>query len=380
MLALPSPYPDELVGSMLARAQRQTGFGLKQLIHQTTGTYNTSHPATITAYPSVAGAFGLELQTFLNEHTHYPFATAFWRQDDRDNLTRKLVNPETHINVAFLSQNAGKGVHALRLCPECIRKDLRDYGESYWKRTQQLPGVSHCVEHETRLQESHYSVSDMLRAPPPHQVRQTSTCDPPLAHAKALRLAQVAQGALNGNWNFIQPALEYRRRAMALGYGLNRTDIYSEVLGEDFYAYFGHRFLESLGCGFRESGKPWVATLVGSLNTNWTALRHVLLLTFFESQPTPSCNPREHVTRKKPRHIDWAELENRTIQAIKSRVRQHQKEGTRTTVEALLTQIGVFGTYRHNKNRLKRLTEVLVAFKASPQAERQSGRRPRTYR
>ena len=380
MLPLPSPYPDELVGSMLARAQRQTGFGLKQLIHQTTGTYNTSHPATITAYPSVAGAFGLELKAFLDKHTHYPFATAFWRQEDRNNLTRKLVNPENRINVAFLSQNAGKTVHALRLCPECIAQDLGRYGESYWKRAHQLPGVSHCVEHQRPLRDTSISVANMLKAPPPHQVRQKCTCDPHLPHAKALKLAEVAQTALNGRWNFENPVLEYRRRAMSLGYGLNSSDIYSEVLVQDFHAFYGARFLESLGCGLQESGRPWVATLAGTLNTHWTALRHVLLLTFLEAQPTPSRNPRDHVTRKKPRHIDWAAMENHAIRTIKQRIQQHQKAGTRTTVEAMLRQAGMFGTFKHNKDRFTRLAELLTEFKASPQSERQTGRRPRTYR
>lgn len=380
MLALPSPYPDELVGSMLARAQRQTGFGLKQLIHQTTGTYNTSHPATITAYPSVAGAFGLELDVFLDKHTHYPFVTAFWRQEDRDNLTRKLLNPETRINVAFLSQNARKAVHALRLCPECIAQDLCQYGESYWTRAHQLPVVSHCVEHQRPLQESSFGVTDMLKAPPPHQVQPKATCAPPLPDAKALKLAEVAQAALNGHWNFPHPVLEYRHRAMSLGYGLNSSDIYSEVLVRDLHAFYGTRFLDSLGCGLQGSRKPWVATLAGTLDTHWSVLRHVLLLTFLESQPTPSRNPRDHVTRKKPRHIDWATMESNAIKVIKQRILKHRKAGTRTTVQTLLQEAGVFGSYRHQSAKFTRLTEVLVEFKASPQSERQTGRRPRTYR
>lgn len=380
MLALPSPYPDELVGSMLARAQRQTGFGLKQLIHQTTGTNNTSHSATITAHPSVAEAFGLELEAFLDKHTHYPFVTAFWRHEDRNNLTQKLVNPETRINVAFISQNANKTVNALQLCPECIAQDLGRYGDSYWKRAHQLPGVSHCVEHQRPLQETSFSVMVMLKAPPPHQVRQKATCDPPLPHAKALKLAEVALNALNGCWNFANPVLEYRRRAMSLGYGLNGSDIYSEVLVQDFRAFYGARFLESLGCGLQGSGKPWVATLAGTLNTNWTALRHILLLTFLESHPTPSRNPRECVTRKKPRHIDWAAMENLAIRTIKQRIQLHQKVGTRTTMEALLRQAGMFGTFKHNRDRFTRLAKLLNEFKASPQSERQTGRRPRTYR
>lgn len=380
MLTLPRPYPDELVGSMLCRASRQTGLGMKLLIQRMTGSGNTSHPATITRHHGVAAAFGFALEEFLHEHTLYPYTTAFWQSEDRAAMTRKLLNPTVNMNVSFLSQNSGKAVDSLRFCPGCVSEDAKQYGESYWKRSHQLPGVSYCVKHEEPLRDASVGLNWMFTVSLPHQLSHRSKKKPLLERPKALKVAQISEAALNGQWHVENPTFEYRHRAVKLGYGLTSGTVYTEVFSRDFQAFYGSTFLESLGCELKQVNRPWVSNLVATNNTAYTALRHVLLLAFLESAPVPSKSPRDHLTRKKPRDIDWSALEKTAVETIRHSIAFHQSTGTRTTVKDLLTVAGMFGTYGHNRQRFATLTQLLVEFKASPQSERQTGRRPRAYR
>ena len=44
----------------------------------------------------------------------------------------------------------------LRYCPACAVNDLRTYGEQYWHRLPQLPGIMVCPEHGLEIMESDY--------------------------------------------------------------------------------------------------------------------------------------------------------------------------------------------------------------------------------
>lgn len=46
-------------------------------------------------------------------------------------------------------------------CPACVAEDFQAYGETYWRRLHQMPGVSYCVQHKVRLRESGLPVSEM---------------------------------------------------------------------------------------------------------------------------------------------------------------------------------------------------------------------------
>lgn len=376
-LHLPRPYPDELVGSMLLRANRQTGLGYKALLQVLTRTSNTTHPATITKYHSVAEAFGYELDTFLSLHTVFPYVSAFWEGNARSTVLKKILEPNSKVNVAFISQNAGKTVNMLRFCPECVAEDIKKFGESYWRRAHNLPAVDCCATHKISLLETKFEVNRILKTSPPSQRLNGRLVNSRLTAEKSIKLAEISEAALREKFSLANTTSEYRSKAISLGYGLYASDILTEVLSRDFQTFYGEDYLKSLGCGIEGTTRPWVSCLVGTMNSHWTAVRHVLLLTFFSSHPTPSIKPTEHLARKKPRHIDWASVEKNAIKSINQQLTTHKKTGTRTTVKELLTAAGVYGTYGHNRHRFPELESLLIAFKASPQSERQTGKRPR---
>src|SRR5690606_31313428 len=47
----------------------------------------------------------------------------------------------------------------IRFCKNCYIEDIRRYGEGYWHRMHQIPGVDVCIEHETNLQDSNVRIN-----------------------------------------------------------------------------------------------------------------------------------------------------------------------------------------------------------------------------
>jgi hypothetical protein len=54
--------------------------------------------------------------------------------------------------------------YLLRVCPECRISDLKNYGETYFHRLHQIPGVDVCGQHLVRLREVSVSREDICRA------------------------------------------------------------------------------------------------------------------------------------------------------------------------------------------------------------------------
>ena len=54
-------------------------------------------------------------------------------------------------------------VTKLRFCGTCLSQMRDKYGEAYWRRDHQLPGVLVCPDHARLLQESHVSLGELSR-------------------------------------------------------------------------------------------------------------------------------------------------------------------------------------------------------------------------
>lgn len=75
--------------------------------------------------------------------------------------------------------------HPLKACPQCIQNDLTQHGWSYWRRSQQLPGVWICLKHHVALQVSYLKVE---------QVARFSWVLPSLAQCERIELLEEISG------------------------------------------------------------------------------------------------------------------------------------------------------------------------------------------
>lgn len=377
------PYPDELVGSMINRACRQTGIHLGRILPLLTGRKISSHSMALSSSPLLADAYGLSAEEYLRKHTLLPYCLAFMHSTERERLIAKFVHSRSeNTSIASLSQNAGKSVGHLRLCPACINEDIKVFGESYWKRAHHLPASYICLKHDTRLKITDMTMEVRRPLPFPDEVLQLSAdANPGLSFDLLRTISEISVGSLNQSHEMTETWEFYQSRAAKLGYTFVQGHVYGEVLSTDMKSFFGDSFLESHECAIPAATKnPWPSLLVRESSLNVSTIKHVLLRAFLASEPKPSKSPIVYQRRKKPRRRDFSKLESDVLHFCRKEVAAHAKAQSRVTVTELLKKAEVLGVFKHNREKFPNLVAWLDEFKATPQSERQTGKRVRLYR
>ncbi|MDR2296747.1 MAG: TniQ family protein [Comamonas sp.] len=376
------PYPDELVGSMLNRASRETGIPMKRLLPLLTGARITSHSFVMTSYELLARSYGLSIEEFLLDHTLFPYVTGFMTSQGRERITEKLVSPDGSKRcIASLVQNATRSVDKLRFCPECCVDDQRKYGQTYWHRTHQLPCVYLCSTHWTPLHVSWISIQCKARISAPGETSGDELRIPKaLGYELARRITEISTQALSQRTNttpLVASQEMYQRRAIELGYGLSSKQVFGSVLSDDLRAFYSPRFLTSVDCAILRGTVPWPSLLLRQSSQNCTALKHVLMIAFLESNPSPSLCPIGFLRRQKAKKKSWGSIEEKAIQTMSQLVASHRAAGTKITMAALLEVTDIASRYRHQRSDFPLLTEWLKKFKASPSSKRQTEGHPK---
>lgn len=175
---------------------------------------------------------------------------------------------------------------ALRLCPECVRRDRARFGRAYWHREHQLPGVLTCALHSRVLvissvaPEARHGVASFVT---PHQaraVRPESIKQEWMGHAR--KLSQEMEALFDLHVARPGPArlcAYYRHLLHEAGYTEPNGGISLCRLCADLNVHFGRSFLCRIGC-LPSDKYGWVAALVRSPRSHQQPLRHVLLLNF----------------------------------------------------------------------------------------------------
>ncbi|MBD1825693.1 TniQ family protein [Cyanobacteria bacterium FACHB-DQ100] len=179
----------------------------------------------------------------------------------------------------------------LRFCPLCVQEDTQNFGECYWHRLHQLPGVEVCPDHNVRLLDSEVRVQnpqirhEFVSAEQRIQLPQSRSFSLLNSHHRILlKIAQDATWLLQQTAS--PPGLDIllkRYRQLLTEQGLatysGRVRV-SEVL-RDFRQFYPNNLLQSLQCGIdSESQHSWLFRLVRSPKGSQHPLRHLLLMQF----------------------------------------------------------------------------------------------------
>lgn len=163
----PRPYPDELLYSLLARYHRHTcSMSPKHTIEDLFGSRQVR--ASV-ALPGHLGAlaqhlppeWGLTGERMALELTLFPYFVAFQRPGvDRSVLTAMIDGSTVGIHMRLgVTASAVRAPAMLQFCPLCHGEAVARWGEAYWHRVHQLPGVLVCPEHKVPVLASSVSVT-----------------------------------------------------------------------------------------------------------------------------------------------------------------------------------------------------------------------------
>jgi hypothetical protein len=155
MLGFPTPYPEELLYSTIARSGVHDGdTSPKQLLDKVFNNRRViatvdlpSHVQTLAnQYPST---LGMNISFLVFHHTLWPIYAPFL-PPERNNKLITWMSRRSQGAAHLASGIAASRVKAktkLYVCVECLREQRMKYGECFWNRLWQVPIVKTCVVH-----------------------------------------------------------------------------------------------------------------------------------------------------------------------------------------------------------------------------------------
>lgn len=285
------PYPDEILYSQLARLfehclQVHPFSGLDWVLKKGKGSATIDLPNNLNAlyevyFSKVEGSS----EALIRKYTLYPFYESFFKVHKRDSVLKAMLSnfgSQIHIKAGINTSGISRGRYP-RYCPVCLSESFETYGEAYWMRIHQIPGVLVCPIHNThvdmfrpsndRLNQSlFFSASELNRG----SLVAMENKDPRL-----LEVSCTFRSILNGAHRFDINNLNYKRAILINSKYRQGSLINYNTLCLDIETYYGQRFLQHY---FSRYSDPlsWVPAIVRRPLTYFDPVKHIVLHNFVE--------------------------------------------------------------------------------------------------
>lgn len=295
---MPQRLPDELLFSWLSRSHAH--HGSPDPVTFTRALFGSRRVATAYDLPSNLDLLSsclptrglLSATTMVEEMTLFPYYAAFADAANREAAMTALLEGDGIRGRALLGMNARGGkLEALRFCPECRDKDVREHGEPYWRRTFQVEPALVCPLHLRILLASDCGPPDRHRYQPATLANCRDDAVPVTVVPDAAtteRLAGVAlavERLLRGGravTSRLERREEYRRRLVEVGIARGRGDKYGAALATAMRDHWG----AALACLGPQAAigrdRSWPALMATSPDGQ-PAVRHILLEGFLDA-------------------------------------------------------------------------------------------------
>lgn len=294
----PNPYPDELLYSTLARYHIRSGnnspkITLKELFNDTNTVATVDLPCNIDALINQLPLLSsYTADDFIYNHTLYPFYAPFLPKKRAIAIKNSMKadyggNIHTRIGIAASSIP----LHQLfRFCPECLKQDEKQYGETYWHRIHQTPGVLVCPHHGNPLHNSTVAFQGLNQHE--YEAASLENCQEnalvPDYNPKVLTiLFKLAQDIAWLFENVQSPQLFdwYRQRYLDLlidkKLATASKRVHQKLLIDEFIFFYGQEVLEHLHSTVDcENHSNWLSNIVRKNRKSFHPIRHLLMMNF----------------------------------------------------------------------------------------------------
>ncbi|ADU28508.1 TnsD family Tn7-like transposition protein [Evansella cellulosilytica] len=296
IIQFPTPYPDELLFSVIARYHIRSGNVFwKHTLEDLFGKRTIS--ATV-LLPSGIGSLVQRLpkNTTLNEqiliekHTMYPFYTVFIPTEKAQSIYESMISNDgkkIYMQSGIMASSIPQNKY-LKYCSACAREDIATFGEMYWHRTHQLPGNLICTKHELCLEDSDVLITHSNK----HAfiLPTTSNCDlnrkSMITETSLIQLKNIvlqAEDLLNRkyqNQTFSHFTQFYRYHLIEKGYASLKGQVKQKALYDAFYNLYSEELLNTLCIEPRAT--QWIANFSRKHRKSFHPYYHLLMLNFFD--------------------------------------------------------------------------------------------------
>jgi hypothetical protein len=297
------PYPDELLYSACARYHHRSRNLSKEataldLFGNVRSKFIVDLPVRLDYLAAQLPSETYSASQLIEEHTMLPFYAPFMPPERHEAIRRDMRGDgggSIHARLGILT--SGISVENLRFCPACVEDDVVGYGEPYWHRLHQAPGVQVCPTHRVFLSDSELQVRNRRSGRALVTLRQAIEELPSMSraahpldledqkHHVLLLLARDAAWILGAQIE--APGHELlRRRYQHLLLEHNMSSYTGTVkhtpLKARFLDYYSTDLLERLGCGL-ELRYHWLRRLINDWKRTRHPLHHLLLMQFLKT-------------------------------------------------------------------------------------------------
>ncbi len=370
------PYTDELLTSALVRVCRHYLLSMDTLGRHFLGRPKW-HPRFIgiPAIAPMAEILGVSASELLWKHTVFPYATAYVDEATYGRAIKSALSDVEPASNGTLAQNAILSIEYWRFCHRCVTEDMARHGESYWRRSHNLPGVWVCSTHHVYLNTTDLSVALASRAPltlpheadgKPIRVRRPLPVLTQISQRSAL-LINRTQGA-PPRWS----ADLYRTIAQESGWLAADAELNAEALSKLISMKCGRAYISNLGLAERVSSHGGWSALMMRPGTKvpFVPLKHVVLTSVLRT-PKTDREPGLVHRSKGPSGSDVRQLDRFYGSQAERLLRRVLANGeTGLTTDGFLRRIGCAGAYHHRGEALPLLRQVVLRFRASPASVR----------
>ena len=294
----PTPYPDELLYSVLARYHVWSGntspkMTIEDLFGKRTVRSVWDLPANFKILLSQLGTYW-DANQLINNHTMYPYYAAFLLPKQAKQVRKSMLESDRsriHTRIGVAASNV-KIKTNLWVCSNCIKEDMETYGETYWRRVHQAPGVFICPKHETALEETIVSMKiqnqhEYIVASPLIERKKVNLNGLNKNEVQLLiKLAKATESLLK---NIYLQSMEntIRNKYLELlkqqGYASVNGFLKRDKLYQSFSSKFSDRSLELLQSTIFYEESNWLTMIFQKHRKSFHPIRHLLVMMFLDT-------------------------------------------------------------------------------------------------
>ncbi|MGM3412071.1 TnsD family Tn7-like transposition protein [Ralstonia holmesii] len=307
-IALPLPYEDELLYSVIARYMELLAVDKPTNVVQALfGLLRFPSADLMCGLGELArqtyDSWGLSSKEIADLYTPLPYYASY-ATDRARKAAYQAIARDGHSRASQLLGQATTRVVGpvnFRFCAQCAREDIANHGEAYWRRSFQLPGVIACPKHRLSLLESSvptrprsstewHTANTLITASLEDDSKQNSLWN---GNLHLLEVARRSIDLLAHDTTESFPAMGEHYLSLARAAGLTRPSgiVDVDVLSREMRAMYGEDFLNATGLSESpDQGLKWLKDMMSRKDASYQPLQHILLSHLLECFTTSTEN------------------------------------------------------------------------------------------
>lgn len=300
----PTPYPNELLYSTLARFHIRSGnispkATIEEVFDSRSVTAVVDLPANIDSLISnLPIGSNYTAERLIMGNTLYPFYSAFLPPERATMVLQSMKGSSggsIHNRIGVMASTIKENRY-IRVCKDCAKESLKTYGELYWLRSHQIPAVIICPKHKTLLYDSkvlvhHFNKHEFVPATVNNcnltEEYTTLTNIEDVIESefipKYIQLVDNVDKLLNNHYPNKPPDWFfslYKERLKLMGLANINGSVKQKELREQFVAFYGENLLKIVQSTVSDNESCWLSMMVRKPRKTVHPIRHLLMIQF----------------------------------------------------------------------------------------------------